>query len=61
MWKVGNVQPTVTGIGGQFGFGFNIEDGRGSPLLPLSYKTREEAKVARELVMHAIEKSISIM
>ena len=61
MWKVGNVQPTATDIGGQFGFGFNIEDGRGSPLLSLSYKTHEEAEVARELVMRAIENAISIM
>jgi hypothetical protein len=64
MWVVDDVKPTISGVGGQHGYGFNIIDARGSGprlLLSLSYKTREEAAAARELVMQAIGKAISIM
>jgi hypothetical protein len=64
MWAVDDVKATVTGIGGQYGYGFNIIDTRGvgqRPLLSLSYKTQEEANAARALVMQAIGKAIDIM
>jgi len=64
MWVVDDVKSTICGVGGQYGYGFNIIDDRGSGprlLLSLSYKTRDEADAARELVMQAIEKAISIM
>jgi hypothetical protein len=63
MWVVDNVKATITGVGGQYGYGFNIIETRGSgrPLLSLSYKTREEADEARELVMQAVAKAISVM
>jgi hypothetical protein len=64
MWKVDDVRATVTGVGGQYGHGFNIIDDRGlggRPLLSLSYKTREDADAARELVMQAIGMAIDIM
>jgi hypothetical protein len=64
MWAVDDVKATVTWIGGRYGYGFNILDDRGPGprlLLSLSYKTREEAEAARELLTQAVAKAIAIM
>jgi hypothetical protein len=64
MWSVDDVKATITGVGGQYGFGFSIFDTRGQGprlLLSLSYKTQEEANASRALVMEAIGKAIDIM
>jgi len=60
LWQVGKTQST-TGIGGRQGFGFNIQDGRGAPLLNISYATEEEAKKAEEVIRQTIENAINIV
>jgi hypothetical protein len=61
MWKVGEVQPTVSGVARRLGFGFVITDVRGRPLVSMSYQTEEEAEKAHALVEQAIENAIDIM
>jgi hypothetical protein len=64
MWAVDGVKATITGVGGQYGYGFSILDTRGPGprlLLSLSYKTQEEANAARALVTQAIGKAIDIL
>jgi hypothetical protein len=64
MWAVDDVKATITGIGGQYGYGFSIFDTRGPGprvLLSLSYKTQEEATAAGALVTQAVGKAIDIM
>jgi hypothetical protein len=62
MWTVDDVKATISGVRGQYGYGFNIIDSRGQGrlLLYLSYETREGADTARKLVVQAIGKAIDI-
>jgi hypothetical protein len=59
-WQVGKTQAT-TGVGGRHGYGFSVQDGRGAPLLSISYATVEEAKEAEAAIRKAIENAISIV
>ena len=54
MWKVG-ASASVTE-----GWGFNITDERGKPLVAFEYETHGEAAVAARHVEAAIEKALAV-
>ncbi len=58
--KVGKTQPTISGVGGRYGFGFSVQDVRGAPLLSVSYDTEEDAREAETLIRKALEKATDI-
>jgi len=59
-WKVGKTQRTMSGVGGRHGFSFSIQDGRGAPIVTISYATEEQSKEAEAVVRKAIENAVNI-
>jgi hypothetical protein len=54
MWKIGTVASVTEG------WGFNITDERGRPLVAFAYETHGEAVVAARHVQAAIEKAVAV-
>ena len=54
MWKIGTVASVTEG------WGFNITDERGRPLVAFAYETHGEAVVAARHVETAVEKALAI-
>jgi hypothetical protein len=54
MWKIGTVASVTEG------WGFNITDERGRPLVAFAYETRGEAAVAARHVEAAVEKALTV-
>jgi hypothetical protein len=54
MWKIGTVASVTEG------WGFNITDRRGKPLVAFAYETHGEAVVAARHVETAVEKALAI-
>ena len=54
MWKIGTVASVTEG------WGFNVADGRGRPLVAFAYETHGEAVVAARHVETAVEKALAI-
>ena len=52
MWKIGTVARVTEG------WGFNITDERGRPLVAFAYETHGEAEVAARHVQAAVEKTL---
>jgi hypothetical protein len=55
MWKVGTVAGLIEG------WGFNITNERGQPLVAFSYETRAEAEAAATHVQAAVEKAVKVV
>src|SRR5258707_12523035 len=54
MWKIGTVASVTEG------WGFNLTDGRGGPLVAFAYEPHGEAVVAARHVETAVEKALAI-
>jgi hypothetical protein len=54
MWKIGTVASVTEG------WGFNITDERGRPLVAFAYETHGEAAVAARHVEAAVEKAVAV-
>jgi len=50
----------MSGVGGRHGFSFSIQDGRGAPIVTISYATEEQSKEAEAVVRKAIENAVNI-
>jgi hypothetical protein len=48
------------GVGGRHGFGFSVQDGRGAPIVTISYATEKEAKEAEAVIRKALENALDI-
>ena len=57
--NIGSVQSTLSGVGGRYGYGFNISEGH-RLLLSLSYSTKEEAERARLLAVRLTEGLVDV-
>jgi hypothetical protein len=51
--------PEVTGIS-DLGFGFNILNERGQPILSLAFRTRDDAAQARAEIAKAVAKAVEV-
>ena len=58
-WRVGKTQSTGPGVGGQYGFGFNIQNRDGAPVLTISYATEAAAEEAEIVIRKAIENAVN--